>query len=445
MKRFSLLCGLLLLIEVFSVSATQTLVKGMRIWSAPDHTRLVLDTTGPVEHQVLTLHGPERLVIDVRQARLGAQLPLIPASARFIQSIRTGPRGDQDLRMVLDLKQSAHIKSFLLTPNALYGHRLVVDLEEPATPAVAAPAVKPPHVIKSRLAKAKLRPPRDLVVAVDAGHGGDDPGAVGPNGIFEKDVVLGIARRLARRINAEPGMRAILTRKGDYYLGLRRRVNKARRMHSDLFISIHADSFPDDRRVCGSSVFTLSERGASNEAARWLAEKENAADLVGGVALDNKDDLLATMLLDMSMSATMEASRLAAESVLQQLGRVGRVHKKKVQYAGFAVLKAPDIPGLLVETAYISNPREEAKLRDPKQQERIARALFLGVRNYFYAHPPVGTRLAETNPRRHVVTRGDTLSAVAQHYRVTLDDLRHANDLAGDRVLVGQILTIPES
>jgi len=441
MKRLAALFGLLFLTLTLPVSAAQTLVKGLRIWIAPDHTRLIFDTEGPVEHQVFSLQRPRRLVIDLQGVRFGTQLPRISDSARFIQRIRSGPRNGNDLRVVLELKQPIRTKSFLLKPNDLYGHRLVVDLEG-APSQTAAPSKA---VVKVPPRASKPSRGRDLMVAVDAGHGGDDPGAVGPNGTFEKDVVLGIARRLARRINAELGMRAVLTRKGDYYIGLRKRVEKARQAHADLFVSIHADSFPDDQRVSGSSVFILSDRGASNEAARWLAEKENAADLVGGVALDDKDDLLATVLLDMSLSATMESSRQAAGSVLRQLRQVGRTHKQGLQHAGFVVLKAPDIPGMLVETAYISNPEEETRLRDPKQQERMARALFIGIHDYFNSYPPAGTRMAQDLQRRHVVGRGDTLSALAQQYQVKLDDLRQANNLAGDQVLVGQVLTIPES
>jgi N-acetylmuramoyl-L-alanine amidase len=443
MNRLAVLFGLLVLSATLQVSAAQTLVKGLRLWTAPDHTRLVFDTEGPVEHQEFALHRPERLVIDLQRAHFGGRLPLIPASARFIQHIRSGPHGGQDLRVVLELKQPAHAKSFSLTPDALYGHRLVVDLQEQKGHPPIAVAPKPRAKILHR--PERPRSWRNLVIAVDAGHGGDDPGAVGPKGTFEKDVVLGIARRLARRISAEPGMRAVLTRKGDYYIGLRKRVEKARQAHADLFVSIHADSSPNDEGVTGASIYTLSERGASNEAARWLAEKENAADLVGGVALDDKGNLLATVLLDMSMSATMESSRQAAESVLRQLRRAGQIHKQDVQYAGFVVLKAPDIPGMLVETAYISNPVEEAQLRDPTHQGRLAMALFTGIRDYFQSYPPPGTRMAQSPHRHHVVERGDTLSTLAQEYQVKLDELRHANHLVGDQVRLGQVLTIPES
>jgi N-acetylmuramoyl-L-alanine amidase len=235
---------------------------------------------------------------------------------------------------------------------------------------------------------------RDLIVAVDAGHGGDDPGAIGLNGAREKDVVLAIARELALKINAEPGMRAVLTRNGDYFVPLRDRMRRARAQQADLFVSIHADSIRD-RRVDGSSVYILSQRGASDEAARWLAERENASDLVGGVSLDDKSDVLASVLLDVSQSASLSASGIAAERVLRQLNRVGEVRKPRVQEARFMVLKSPDIPSMLVETAYISNPQEEQRLRSQAHQAKIAGAIHQGVHDYFYANPPAGTRIAQ--------------------------------------------------
>jgi N-acetylmuramoyl-L-alanine amidase len=281
---------------------------------------------------------------------------------------------------------------------------------------------------------------RDVVIAIDAGHGGDDPGARGPSGTWEKSVTLQIAKVLAAKINAEPGMRAVLTREGDYFLPLRKRIDLARRHRADLFISIHADAFRD-RRVQGSSVYVLSERGASSEHARWLAEQENASDLIGGVSLDVQDDVLASVLLDLSQTASLEASIDVAERVLQGLRGIGRLHKHRVESAGFAVLKSPDIPSILVETAYISNPEEEAKLRSTRHQHDVAEAILEGLRGYFVARAPEGTRLASA--RRHVIGRGDTLSGIAQQYRVSLETLREANGIEGDLVRIGQVLTIP--
>jgi N-acetylmuramoyl-L-alanine amidase len=283
-----------------------------------------------------------------------------------------------------------------------------------------------------------------VVVAVDAGHGGEDPGALGRRGTREKDVTLAIARRLAALIDREPGMRAVMVRKGDYYVGLRQRIEIARKERADLFISIHADAFRD-ARVQGASVYTLSRRGASSEAARWLAERENSADLIGGVSLEDKDHILASVLLDLSQTAALQASTDVAERVFRRLKQVGRVHNDRVQEAGFVVLKSPDIPSILVETAFISNRTEESRLTDPEHQARLAEAILEGVREYFDYSPPPGTRLAQVADRRHIISRGDTLSAIASQYEVSLSHLREANGLTTDRIRVGQVLLIPGS
>jgi N-acetylmuramoyl-L-alanine amidase len=298
-----------------------------------------------------------------------------------------------DVRVVMELARPIQAKSFLSRPNHRYGYRLVVDLN-------ASPEAERPL-------RAAHAPPdaRDLIIAVDAGHGGEDPGAIGKNGTREKDVVLAIARQLSAQINAESGMRAVLTRDGDYFVPLRDRMRRARAHQADLFVSVHADAIAD-RSVDGSSVYILSQHGASNEAARWLADRENASDLIGGVSLDDKSDLLASVLLDVSQTVAMNASQVAAERVLRQLSQAGEVRKPQVQQAGFMVLKSPDIPSMLVETAYISNPQEERRLRTSAQQAKLAAAIHRGVHDYFYANPPTGTRisqLAEAGASRTVV------------------------------------------
>ena len=442
MKRIAGFLSLFLLLAAAApLQAGQTLVKGFRIWAAPDHTRLVFDTEGAVEHKVFPVKNPARLVIDIEDARLVTSVPKFGADARFVRGVRSGVREGDDLRVVLDLKQSVRAKSFMLKPTNGYGHRLVVDLrakDEETRQQVA----KVAKVVTS--GSGKKGRGRDLIIAIDAGHGGEDPGAKGPSGVYEKNVVFAIARRLARLVDKAPGMRAVMIRKGDYYVGLRKRIHKARAAKADLFISIHADAFRD-RRVRGSSVYTLSQSGASSEAAQWLAKRENRADLVGGVELADKNDLLASVLLDLSMSATMVASREAADDVLKQLRGLGKTHKRQVQQAGFRVLKAPDIPSMLVETAFISNPVEEKRLKNPNHQERVAKALLTGIRNYFRTYPPAGTWMAQHTPRRHVIARGDTLSTIAQQYRIRVSDLRSVNKLSGDRIRVGQVLSIPES
>ncbi|MCO6412736.1 MAG: N-acetylmuramoyl-L-alanine amidase [Thiogranum sp.] len=410
-------------------------VQGVRLWAAPDNTRVVLDVSGPVQHRLFTLANPDRLVLDITDAQIRDDLKSGATSGGMVRNVRSGPRNKNDLRLVLDLTGPVKPKSFALKPNDEYGHRLVIDLFSAGAAKKTSPAP-----VKAASEPAQLR---DLVIAIDAGHGGEDPGARGRKGTREKDVVLGIARRLAALVEKEPGMRPVLIRDGDYYIGLRQRMDKARQHRADLFISIHADAFRDSK-VQGSSVFVLSSRGASSEMARWLAARENAADLVGGVSLDDKDDLLAEVLLDLAQTATLEASTAVAGNVLREMQRVGKVHKRQVQHAGFMVLKSPDIPSMLIETAFISNPSEEQRLRNSGHQDKVARAILDGVRNYFTSNAPPGTLLASNNiARRHVVRRGDTLSQIAQRYGVSLDTLRSTNKLRNDRVLVGNVLTIP--
>lgn len=377
---------LLLIFSLPSGAEESVRLKNIRVWAAPDNTRVVFDVTSPVMHDIELLSGPDRVVIDLQNTEPFAELPQPVLQDGYVRNIRHGQhRGF--LRVVLDLKKQARAKSFLLAPNKHYGHRLVVDIydteEQQVVIKEAAPA--PGH--------------RDVVIAIDAGHGGEDPGAIGQRGTHEKTVVLQIAKKLAQVINRERGMRAVLTRSGDYYLPLRKRIELARRHKADLFISIHADAFTN-RRVSGSSVYVLSNRGASSEHARWLAEQENASDLIGGVSLDDKDSLLASVLLDLSQTASLEASIDVAEEVLTGLKKVGRVHKPRVESAGFAVLKSPDIPSLLVEAAFISNPQEEKKLKSSAYQRKLASAMAAGVRRYFEDNAPDGTLLAS---RKQVV------------------------------------------
>jgi N-acetylmuramoyl-L-alanine amidase len=367
-------------------------VHAVRLWAGPDSTRIVLDLSGSAQHSLTVLGNPERVVLDVAGARLGPGARA-PAAIGAIKQVRMAKRPSGELRIVFDLSRPIHAKSFLAQPNHQYGYRLVIDL---------AGASAPDTPVKVEHARPDAR---DLIIAIDAGHGGEDPGAIGKNGTREKDVVLAIARALAQRVNGEPGMRAVLTRDGDYFVPLRDRMRRARAQQADLFVSIHADSIRD-RKVDGSSVYILSPRGATDEASRWLAERENASDLIGGVSLDDKGDVLASVLLDLSQSASLSASQMAAEHVLQQLNQVGEVRKPQVQQARFMVLKSPDIPSMLVETAYISNPQEERRLRGTAQQAKLAAAIHQGVRAYFYADPPSGTRIAElagAGPPRQVL------------------------------------------
>ncbi|GLO00721.1 N-acetylmuramoyl-L-alanine amidase [Pseudomonas putida] len=459
--------GLLLAtVTVEALAVTQ--VKSVRLWRAPDNTRLVFDLSGPVQHSVFTLSAPDRLVIDINGATLAAPLK-VATSNTPISSVRSAQRTPTDLRVVVDLKKSVTPKSFTLAPNAQYGNRLVVDLYDQEADAIAASAPPPapapvqtpattPAVPVSPAQPAIKLPPvpsgkREIVVAIDAGHGGEDPGASGSRGQHEKDIVLQIAKELQRQINSERGFRAELTRTGDYFIPLRKRTEIARKKGADLFISIHADAAPS-RAAFGASVFALSDRGATSETARWLADTENRSDLIGGagnVSLDDKDRMLAGVLLDLSMTATLSSSLNVGQKVLGNMGRVTSLHKQRVEQAGFMVLKSPDIPSILVETGFISNNNEAAKLATASHQQALARSIHTGVRQYFQQNPPPGTYIAwlrdtgkiAAGPREHTVRPGETLAMLAVRYQVSVASLRSTNSLKTDELKVGQRLDVP--
>nr|WP_242467584.1 N-acetylmuramoyl-L-alanine amidase [Thiocapsa imhoffii] len=425
--------------------AEQSLVQGARVWTDPDKTRLVFETSAPIGHRLFPIDEPHRLVVDLDDARLMTELPKVDLSDALLVGLRSGPRGDHHLRVVLDLKQPVRAKSFVLSPNERYAHRLIIDLT-PREGAVGRRVALPtfPGAMPGRVGSRGDAPPA-FVVAIDAGHGGEDPGAIGAAGTKEKDVTLAIARELARLIDQEPGMRAVMIRDGDYYVGLRERIEIAHGHQADLFISIHADAFSNPR-ARGSSVYTLSHSGASSASAKWLAKRENRSDRFGGVEASNTSDLLETVLMDMTRNATLESSVDAAALVLTHLGRVNELHRSDVQRAGFVVLESPDIPSILVETAFISNPEEERRLRDRAHQRKLAQAIMAGVRVYARNYPARGV-MVDTSPRglREVVIHaGDTLSGIAQRYQVSLRALREHNGLKNDVIRVGQVLSIPE-
>nr|WP_301583603.1 N-acetylmuramoyl-L-alanine amidase [Halomonas alkaliantarctica] len=470
-------------------------VESMRLWSAPDHARLVFDLTAAANANVFSLENPSRLVIDLDDSYLDTDVSTLPLNGSAIDEVRTGVRDGGGLRVVLELNRQISPRHFTLPPNDQYGHRLVVDLEYPGESAVENPIdpieamIRDQEILAQRantqaqaqsqaqsepqpqeqvtrpsqapqesaveVQPAQPHPRRDIIIAIDAGHGGEDPGAIGPAGTREKDVVLEISRRLAAEVNGTHGFKAVLIRDGDYYLGLRQRTQLAREQKADFFVSIHADAFTSPRPQ-GSSVYALSQRGATSETAQWLADSENRSDLIGGVdgnlSLRDKDQVLRGVLLDLTMTATLNDSLSIGGQVLDQLGRINRLHKSRVEQAGFMVLKSPDIPSLLIEVGFISNPDEERRLRDPVHQRGLSTAIFNGLRDHFERNPPPASLLAwqRDNQRRpsgneYRIQSGDTLSAIAVRHGVPVNQLKQANDINGDVIRVGQVLRIPRS
>jgi N-acetylmuramoyl-L-alanine amidase len=381
---------------LLAIPAGAVEIGAVKLTANLEEVRVVMDLSARAPHKVMALENPDRIVIDVAGARLATAARRAPGGVGPVKQVRMAHNAFGE-RIVLDLSHSMRPRSVLATRSGATGYRLVVEiagrgarLTAPSTETISRDTEIEAPV------KVQHAPPqaRDLIIAIDPGHGGEDSGAIGKNGTEEKNVTLAIARVLERQLDAEPGMRAVLTRDGDYFVPLRERMRRARAHQADLFVSIHADSVRD-RSVDGSSVYILSQHGASTEAARWLAERENAADLIGGVSLENKGDMLASVLLDLSQSASLTASHTAAEHVLHQLNLVGEVRRPLVQQAGFMVLKSPDIPSMLIETAYISNPAEEMHLRNASHLEKLATAIHRGLREYFYSDPPAGTRIAQ--------------------------------------------------
>jgi N-acetylmuramoyl-L-alanine amidase len=451
--------------------AAQTAVKAVRVYGAPDSTRVVLELSGPADYRLFQLANPDRVVLDVEHGVLASGLDGA-AGKGVVKDVRVGRYQDK-ARVVLDLAGAAHPQSFLLNPTGQYGYRLVVDLGTPA-------AGKPAAATRTAVSGAGDARARPVVIAVDPGHGGDDPGARGRNGTLEKNVTLEVGKDLAKLINAQPGMHAVLTRTGDYYVPLEKRFQIARADKADLFVSIHANSCPDYCSASGASVWVLSPRGKQSEAGRWLAQSENASDLIGGVSLDNKNQMLASVLLDLSQGASMHAAHEVGADVLTALGRIGPLYRNTVQGANFVVLRSPDVPSILVETAFISNRGDEQRLASSRDRQALARAILTGVKQYFVTTPPPGTWFAERRNHRlqlaaapakaaprvaatapatkavaddraqdlHRVSRGETLSGVARQYGVSAGALRETNPNkipASGAVQAGEVLLIPSS
>ncbi len=427
-RAFGLVLGLLAALSTWAAE-----VHDVRLWRAPDHTRIVFDLTGPAEHKLIVLDNPSRIVLDVTDARLKTSLDGLKLDNTPVRRIRSGVREGDDLRVVLDMSAPVNPRSFDLKANERAGDRLVLDLYDKKSEA--------PVVRKSVTQSAK----RDIIIAIDAGHGGEDPGALGPRRLREKDVVLSIAKELNKLFAEDTGFKPTLIRSGDYYVSLKGRRDLARKRQADLFVSIHADAFKR-KEAHGASVYALSTRGATSTAARYLAQRENAADLVGGVRLSDKDDVLAGVLADLSMTSTLDTSLKLGDRVLRQMDTIAKLHKSNVEQAGFAVLKSPDIPSILVETGFISNPAESKKLGTRSYQQKMARAIHRGIKDWFLAHPPSGTLIAwqkQQGDQKYVIARGDTLSGIAQRFNVSLSDLKSYNGIRGSKIMVGQTLRIP--
>jgi N-acetylmuramoyl-L-alanine amidase len=372
------------------VSSAHAQIISARLWPGPEYTRLTIESDEPIDHKVFAVKDPERVVLDLEGVELVRELAALAAKVNeddlYVQSLRVARYKTGVVRVAINVKTAVKPQAFTLAPIGQYRHRLVLDVYpvEPADPLLALllknPAAEPPRPLAPGQ--------RAFLIAIDAGHGGEDPGARGHSGAFEKEITLEIARKLKAKADAEPPLRAVLIRDGDYFVPLNERVAKARALHADLFVSIHADAFvkPHAR---GSSVFALSERGATSAAARWLAKHENEADLIGGVNFNVQDQYLKQTLLDLSQTATINDSLKLGREVLSSLGDVNTLHRGEIEQAGFAVLKAPDIPSILVETAFISNPEEERKLVDAAYQEKMAEAILAGIKRYFAQNPPV--------------------------------------------------------
>jgi len=389
--------------------ASAAKIASARMWPAQEYTRVIIEAPVPISHGVVTLKDPDRVVLELEGVTLTPELAQLPSRVQatdpYIAGVRFGTKPPATLRIVFDLKTETRPQLFALTPVAEFGHRVVLDLYPmtPLDPLMAlleekerrdnpipdpGPGAAPRERAPERRPGPQPQGRRRITVALDPGHGGEDPGAIGRRGTCEKNVTLAIGRKLKRLIDAEPGMRAMLSRDDDYYVPVAARVLKARRVQADLFVSIHADAFRE-ARARGSSVFALSEGGATSTAAKWLAQKENSADLIGGVNLDGKDPMVARTLLDLSQTAQIADSLKAGRQMLDSIGTMNPLHKAAVEQAGFAVLKAPDIPSILVETAFISNPEEELKLRSDRHQGKFAESMGEGIRRYFGANPPL--------------------------------------------------------
>ena len=426
-----------------SLAFAQTTIDSVRLHRAPDHTRIVFDLPAPVDHKLDKLANPDRIVLDLQDAALDFDVKTLDYASSPIANIRVGKHTDKT-RVVLDMNESVRTRTNLLKPIDPHGWRLVVDLFDKELQTAKAYKPKPQK-------PAEPKAQRLMVVAIDAGHGGEDPGARGPSGTYEKTIVLQIAKKLEALVNGKAGMRAVMVRDGDYYVPLVERRKIAREKHgADVFVSIHADAFTD-ARAHGASVFALSNRGATSARARYLAKIANESDRVAGVYEEEEDDSsLYSVLADLQMNGSMAGSLYLGRQVLMEMGKVTKLHggRDKVEQAGFAVLKEPEMVSILVETGFISNPTEERNLRSSAHQAKLARSVLNGIDAYFRSHPSPNSWYAAQRREQgdeYRIQPGDTLSEIARQYSVSEQSIRSANGMDGDRIMVGQVLKIPRS
>ncbi len=414
-------------------SAANT-IKNVRVWPAPENTRVVFDLSQKPDFKYFSLTSPNRLVIDFKNSKNIAALKSALKKDKRVTKIRSsGSKKKGTTRLVLELAESYRVSVFPLAPAGQYGDRLVIDLYDKKSKVIA----------KHDNSKGK----RDIVVAIVAGHGGDDPGSIGAAGTYEKKVTLNIAKKLAKLINRKKGLKAVMIRSGDYYVSHDRKPRLARKNKADLLISIHADAFTSPK-PSGASVLVQSTRRADSEFARWIQNREKNSELLGGAGetiKKTKDDNLAIALADMKKEYTMASSYNFAEHVVKQLKKVTKLHKKKPERLSLAVLKSSDIPSVLIETGFISNPQEEKRLNNPAHQQKLAKAIYTAVNNYFSRNPPDGSLFAANRTREHKVSRGESLSVVAQRYKISVRQLKSANNLKSNVVRIGQTLKIPQA
>mgnify|MGYP006131359643 FL=1 len=417
-------------------SWSAALLKDIRMATQNNQVRMVLDLDSNVNNRIFTLEKPYRMVIDLQNTKLSPSIETKDLQNNLIRNVRFGKGGKGALRVVIDLEEAVKFEHFSIPGNRTKNSRIVLDITR-----INGASIASKNPISQKMS-------RDIKIVIDPGHGGKDPGAIGPNGTWESVVVLAVSKRLVERINKTQDMRAYLTRSGDSFVPLRDRMEIARERKADLFVSIHADALDNNPRVRGASIYTLSDKGAVDEASKRLAKRENENFSIGDVSLSGKNDSFASLMMDLSQGATNEASMEVGEFVLKELASIGAVRKKKVQQSGLLVLKSPDVPSILIETTYISNPDEEKKLKDKGFQDKLAVAILRGIRNYFLVNPPQGTKFAKnllnkSKTINYTVRRGDTLSEIADLYNINLSMLQSFNQIKGSTIRIGQTLRIP--